>query len=303
MSLMGTLTKLAIGYATARGVDRLSGSGGFGALLGGGAQIKGQHPASAPAAQMGQALSGQMPDMPNMPEMPEGMPNPMDAMKAAMPDGSANPLAGIMEMFTGGMAQMAGGAGGANPMAAMMEQVQKSGLDLSALMGGGSNSGGKGGLLSALGWAGLAGMIAAGAQAQGQGAAAMMEAFTPGDAAPEAEDMAALMLRAMIQAAKADGSIDAAEKTRILETLGADADAADIAFVQAQLAAPVDTGALAEDTPDAQKLQVYGASLMTIRVDTQAEAEYLDQLARALDLDEPTVNAIHMQMGLQPLYN
>jgi uncharacterized membrane protein YebE (DUF533 family) len=42
---------------------------------------------------------------------------------------------------------------------------------------------------------------------------------------------------------------------------------------------------------------------MAIRLDTQPEAEYLDALARAMDLDQPTVNALHMQMGVQPLYS
>jgi uncharacterized membrane protein YebE (DUF533 family) len=41
---------------------------------------------------------------------------------------------------------------------------------------------------------------------------------------------------------------------------------------------------------------------MTIRVDTDAEAAYLDSLARGMGLDQPTVNALHMQMGLKPLY-
>ena len=35
MSLMGTLAKLAIGYAAARGVDHLSGGGGLANLFGG----------------------------------------------------------------------------------------------------------------------------------------------------------------------------------------------------------------------------------------------------------------------------
>ena len=52
MGLMGTLAKVAIGYAAARGVDKMSGGQGLGSLLGGGAQIKGEHPASAAQAQM-----------------------------------------------------------------------------------------------------------------------------------------------------------------------------------------------------------------------------------------------------------
>jgi Uncharacterized protein conserved in bacteria len=111
------------------------------------------------------------------------------------------------------------------------------------------------------------------------------------------------MLRAMIQAAKSDGGIDEAERAKILDTVGDDADAEDIAFVQGQLAAPVDIESLADDTPAPLRTQVYSASLMTIRVDTQAEAQYLDALARAMGLDQPTVNALHMQMGVQPLYS
>ncbi|MFW2541618.1 DUF533 domain-containing protein [Primorskyibacter sp. 2E107] len=290
MGLMGTLAKIAIGYAAARGVDRLSGGTG---LLGGGAQIKGAHPASATQAQMGQALSGKMPDMPD------------------------NPLNSMMDTFKqGGLGAMMQGMGdttGGNPMADMMKQFQTGNMDLSAMMGaiGGGQSAASAdssGLLSKLGsgGTGLAGMLAAAggaaAAAQGKGAGAMLDAFNTKDSNPEGEKMAALMLRAMIQAAKADGGIDAAEKAKILETLGDDADDADMAFVQEQLAAPVDAKALGADTPPPLRTQVYSASLMTIRVDTAAEAQYLDALAKAMELDEPTVNTLHMQMGLQPLY-
>ncbi len=296
MGLMGTLAKVAIGYAAARGVDKMSGGAGLGSLLGGGAQIKGEHPASAAQAQLGQAMSGKM------------------------PEGANNPLAGMMEQLQqGGLGAMMGGltgggaAGGANPMTEMMEKLQSGGLDLASLMGamggGQSNANSEGGgLLSGLGGggAGLAGLLAAAggatAMAQGKGASAMLDAFNTKETAPDAEKMAALMLRAMIQAAKSDGGIDAAEKAKILETVGEDADAEDIAFIQEQLAAPIDIEGLASETPEAMRTQVYSASLMTIRVDTQEEAQYLHGLAKAMELDEPTVNTLHMQMGLQPLY-
>ncbi|MBV2361170.1 tellurite resistance TerB family protein [Thalassococcus sp. CAU 1522] len=287
MGLMGTLAKVAIGYAAARGVDKLAGGQGLGGLLGGGAQIKGENPMSAQQAQMGRMMTG---------EAPAAADNPMaDMMK---------------KMQEGGLGALMGGAGGTNPLAGMMEKMQQGGFDLSSIMGGGSKSeGASGGLLSGAGsgaGAGLAGLLAmmgGAAAAQGKGAGAMLDAMNTRDTAPEAEQTAALMLRAMIQAAKADGGIDAAEKAKILETVGEDADADDIAFVNAQLAAPIDVDGLAADTPQAQRMQVYAASLMTIRVDTAAEAQYLDALAKAMGLDETTVNALHMQMGMQPLYN
>ncbi|KUF12396.1 tellurite resistance TerB family protein [Pseudoponticoccus marisrubri] len=278
MGLMGTLAKVAIGYAAARGVDRMSGGAGLGGLLGGGAQLKARDPNAATQAQMAQPLSGQV------------------------PGGAANPMQGMLDMAR----QSTAGLGAGAPMATLLEKLQAGGIDLSHLAGRTPGGAGSGGLLSQLGsgGTGMAGLFAAlggaAAQAQGDGVARALDAVDTGDSA--AEEAAALMLRAMIQAARADGEIDAAERARILETVGADADAEDRAFVEAQMAAPLDPEALAADTPEAQRMQVYSASLMTIRVDTEAEAQYLDRLARALSLDEPTVNALHMQMGLQPLY-
>ncbi|MFP7571461.1 DUF533 domain-containing protein [Marivita sp. S2033] len=260
MSLMGTLAKVAIGYATARGVDHFSGGKGLGGMMGG-AQIKGDNPMSNMQAQMGQLMGNR----------------------------------------------------GENPLATIMEKLQSGGLDLSSLMGAGSakTAGDKGGLLSSMdsnsGGPGLAGILAAAggmASMGGKNMGGLMDQFAKsGVATPEAEEAAALMLRAMIQAAKSDGGIDAAERAKILETVGDDADAEDIAFVQEQLEAPVDVDALAKDTPAHLRAQVYSSSLMTIRLDSQAEAQYLDALARGMELDQPTVNTLHMQMGVTPLYS
>lgn len=266
MGLMGTLAKVAIGYAAARGVDKMSGGQGLGSLLGGGAQVPGKETGTSMQAQLGKMMGG----------------------------GEGNPLQDMMaKMQQGGLGQMLGGLGGG--------------------LGGGTSGGSDGGLAGmfsqltggAGGGAGLAGLLAAagGAATMGaRGTGDMIDQFQTAEAAPEAEAAAALMLRAMIQAAKADGAIDEAEKAKILETVGEDADPADIAFLREQIAAPLDPEALAADTPEAQRAQVYAASLMTIKLDTQDEAEYLDSLAKAMTLPETAVNTLHMQMGLQPLY-
>ena len=289
MSLMGTLAKVAIGYATARGVDKMAtGGGGLGALLGGGQQADAGAEAANPMAAMMQQMMG----------------------GGAASEGASNPMADMMSKMTGG-----GAAGGTNPMADMMAQLTGGGgagggMDiqsmLGSLMGGGAQADGdKGGLLSSAGGgagAGLAGMFAAmggAAAASGKGVGDMLDGFgktTP--AAPEAEASAGLMLRAMIQAAKCDGDIDDAERAKILETVGDDADAEDIAFVQAQLAAPLDVEGLANDTPDAQKFQLYAMSMMSIRVDTPAEKAYMAALADALGIDPQTAQMLNMQMGV-----
>ena len=279
MSLMGTLAKLAIGYAAARGVDKMSGGQGLGALFGG-AQIP-----------QNEARADQAPGMGNMQDMMAQM-------------GGGAGLGGVQDMIQ----QMTGGAAGG--MGDMQEMIAKmasqAGFDLSALTGGGQ-TGEKGGLLSgaAQGGPGLAGILAAlgGAAAMtGKGTGAMIDQFNTAQTAPQAEDAAGLMLRAMIQAAKADGEIDSAEQAKIMETLGDDADASDIQYVRDQLAAPVDVEGLAADTPAPLKAQVYSMSLMSIRVDKASEAQYLDRLARALGLNQQMVNALHLQMGVQPLY-
>ena len=249
MGLMGTLAKVAIGYAAARGVDRMSGGTGLGGLAGGKAQLKGSEPGTAQQAQIGQMFGG----------------------------------------------------GAANPFQDMVAKLQQGGLG--AMMGGSGTTGAMG---SGAGLAGLLSAAGSAAAMGGKNIGSMIDQFNAAGTTPggtEAEETAALMLRAMIQAAKSDGEIDASEKARILDTVGEDATAEDIAFVKEQLAAPVDPEGLAADTPETQRPQVYAASLMTIVADTDEEAEYLDRLAKAMGLSELVVNQLHMQMGLQPLYS
>ena len=107
------------------------------------------------------------------------------------------------------------------------------------------------------------------------------------------EENAKLMIRAMIQAAKADGEIDDEERAKIMEHLG-ELEPEELAFVKAELAAPVDVNALAMDTGEQMKAQVYAMSLMAIRVDKASEAAYLDGLAAALALQacEDTARAL-----------
>jgi len=131
------------------------------------------------------------------------------------------------------------------------------------------------------------------------------EAFTKeGEvaAAPEHEAVAALLLRAMIQAAKADGRIDAGEKQRILKDLG-DASEAELAFVRQELAADIDIAGLARQVPAGLAAQVYGASVMAISLDTRQEAQYLHALADAMGLSPAQVNAIHGRLGVRELYS
>ncbi|OCX66696.1 hypothetical protein BFP70_00615 [Thioclava sp. SK-1] len=148
--------------------------------------------------------------------------------------------------------------------------------------------------------AGLGAMMSAMTAAATTGAAGlsdMVTTLTKGTpASTMAEDHARLMITAMIQAAKADGSIDAQERAQILDHLG-DASDEEIAFVEAQLDAPVDVAALAGQVAQSAKAQVYSAALMVISVDTEAERSYLANLAAAIGLEAEKVLQIHKSMG------
>ncbi|MBI1218247.1 MAG: DUF533 domain-containing protein [Rhodobacteraceae bacterium] len=152
--------------------------------------------------------------------------------------------------------------------------------------------------------AGMAGLFATlgGTAAAGSGTMAdMMHALTGGGAVSDmAEENAKLMIRAMIQAAKADGEIDPDEQARIMEHLK-DAPADEIAFVKAEMARPLDVAALVADTQATMKSQVYSSALMAITVDSPAETAFLQQLAAALGIDAATRDALHAAQGRAPL--
>jgi uncharacterized membrane protein YebE (DUF533 family) len=119
---------------------------------------------------------------------------------------------------------------------------------------------------------------------------------------PQQEAAAALLLRAMIQAAKSDGKVDDAERAKLLDGLK-DATQAEVDFVKAELAAPVDIEGLARQVPKGLEAQVYTMSVMAITLDNKAEAQYLNELATALHLAPAQVNSIHTQLGVPTLYS
>ncbi|KIN61260.1 DUF533 domain containing protein [Sulfitobacter noctilucae] len=273
MSLMKTLAKVAVGVAVAKGASAMmrksdntssaGAGGGLGGLLGG---LTG----GGSGASKGGGLEG---------------------MLGGLLGGSGGSSAG------GGMS---GGLGG------LLNQLGGS---------SGASSGGLGGLLGGLaGAAGAGGLLGGASAAVNKRPATNDHDFgavlnsqfdsTPEPAiepSQEQEAAAGLMLAAMIQAAKSDGTFDEAEKEKLLQHLG-DVDAEEAAFVQAQLQAPVDVDALVKETPEGMGGQVYAMSLLGIDLDTQQEAQYLHKLAQGFGMKPAEVNDIHAQMGVPSLY-
>jgi uncharacterized membrane protein YebE (DUF533 family) len=111
-----------------------------------------------------------------------------------------------------------------------------------------------------------------------------------------------IVLKAMINAAKADGQIDQGEMQRIvgkLQESGMGKEAQQ--YVLTEMTKPLDTQALigsAKGQP-ALAAQIYAASLLAIEVDTPAEKKYLDQLAAGLGIKPEVTQRIKDMVGLQ----
>jgi uncharacterized membrane protein YebE (DUF533 family) len=124
----------------------------------------------------------------------------------------------------------------------------------------------------------------------------------PQDPAEEAEleRTAQLVLRAMINAAKADGQIDRDEMRRIvgrLEEGGADDEAR--AFVLDEMQKPEDLDGVVREVRSREvAVEVYAASLLAIELDTPAERDYLRRLAEHSNLDAGTVQRVHEALGV-----
>lgn len=116
---------------------------------------------------------------------------------------------------------------------------------------------------------------------------------------PDSESAEALLLvRAMIAAARADGTIDAAERRAIagrLDAAGLDAQARD--QVLAEFQNPISLPALAAQVPDpVAAAQVYAASVIAVGEASPAERDYLARLAAALRLSPQAAAAIEQRL-------
>ncbi|WP_456417686.1 tellurite resistance TerB family protein [Thiolapillus sp.] len=165
---------------------------------------------------------------------------------------------------------------------------------LGGLLGGGAGSASGGGLGDLLG----AAMKQFGSAPQGMG----LVNFEPAIEPHQANEQAAIMIRAMINAAKADGRVDQEEQQHIVEGLG-DVTPDEVEFVKKEMAQPLDVEGFVRSVPRGMERQIYLASLMAIDLDTNPEAQYLHQLAQGLGLDANEVNQLHEQLQVPKLYS
>lgn len=176
---------------------------------------------------------------------------------------------------------LGGGGGGGSASSNILGGLLKGAI--AKQMGGGAPTGGGGGGAMDL----LGGLLGGGAPAP--------EPEPPQRQA--ANDQATILIRAMCNAAKSDGQVDQQEQQNIIGRLG-ELDQNEIDFLQQELSSPLDVAGFARSVPQDMGPQVYALSVMTVKVDTREEVQYLTQLAQGLGLNQQTLDAIHQQAGL-----
>ena len=214
----------------------------------------------------------------------------------------SNVLGSVIGALTGGdqsAGVQPGGGGLGSLVGGMLGGGRSGGGGIGDLLGGLLGGGGSpsGGGLGDLFGAALNQFGAAqrgGGQAVGSGLPAGMDRG-------RAEQQAELLVRAMINAAKADGRVDRDEQQRIVERLG-EITPDELAFVQRELSEPLDVQGFIRSIPRGMEAQVYAVSLTAIDLDSNPEAQYLHQLAQGLGLSADACNQLHEQLGAPKLY-
>jgi uncharacterized membrane protein YebE (DUF533 family) len=241
-------------------------------------------------------------------------------LSSALGGGKGGGIGDLLSSVLGGGQQGAGstgtGGGIGDMLSSMLGEAGKAvggnqnlamgglGALIGSLLGGGGKSlGGAvgGGLMALLGAMAFNALKGSGEQ-KPQIPVGLLEPQTDAEK-NELEQNSEFVLRAMINATKADGQIDEGEINRItgkLKEIGADAEAQN--YLMTQMQQPMETEQLiaaAQGKPELAA-QIYGASLLSIEVDTQAERDYLDQLATGLGLSPQVASRIQELVGLQP---
>lgn len=216
-------------------------------------------------------------------------------------------LADLLGSLAGG-GQSGGGLGDLlGSLAGGRQQQAPQGGNVGDLLGsilGGGQSGGLGGA------GGLGGLLggALTKYAQQQNETASNPSYDDTNHLPrgvnpqEAQDQATLIIRAMINASKSDGSIDDAEQDKIIGKLG-DVTQAEADFVRNEFRQPLDVDAFVRSVPRGMEQQIYAVSLMAIDLDNNKEARYLDSLAKGLGIQPQLANQIHEQLGAPVIYS
>lgn len=124
-----------------------------------------------------------------------------------------------------------------------------------------------------------------------------------GDAVPEGQEAvehAFALMRAMLAAARCDGTLNDEERERLLDCIGcAEFDPDVREWLQREFRSPLDLDAVAAGAKGSLRraVEIYIASVVAIDIDAKAEFAWLARLAARLGLDEATIGAVHRKLG------
>jgi len=104
----------------------------------------------------------------------------------------------------------------------------------------------------------------------------------------------------MINASKADGTIDSQEQEKIVNFMGK-LTTEEQSFVEKEMMRPLDVQIFLKEIPKGMEQQVYYMSLFAIDLDVKAEKDYLDMLERELKLTKDEVRRIYDDLGVSTL--
>lgn len=221
--------------------------------------------------------------------------------------GISDALSGLMAGGKGGIGGMLQDAlGDAGKALGSGNKVAVGGLGalVGALLGGGGSSikgALGGGVMAVLGAMAYSALKGSGSGSEAQNVPVGLREPEDTQQKQELEQGAEIVLKAMINAAKADGQIDQSEIQRILgklEAAGSDSEARD--FVISEMSKPMDLDGIVAAASMSPQLsaQVYAASLLAIEVDTPAERKYLHRLAEGLGLSPEVIVRLEKAVGL-----
>jgi uncharacterized membrane protein YebE (DUF533 family) len=207
---------------------------------------------------------------------------------------SGGGLGDLLGSLVGSSSYQPSSTGGVPTSASELEDLLGVGKSNNSGLGG---AGGLGGLLT--------GAIAKHAQQNNKNVPNVSEddySFLPLETdKKEAVDHATLIIRAMVNAAKSDGTIDQSEQEKIIAKLG-DITQEEIDFIKQEFAAPLDVEAFARSIPKGMEQQIYMVSLISIDLDKNAEARYLAELAKGLNIPTQVANQIHDKFGIPKIF-
>jgi len=180
---------------------------------------------------------------------------------------------------------------------------------LGSLLGGGASNASNNQSSSLGGAGGLGGLLTSAITkyAQSQHADHPTLSHDNGDHLPQGLDVnsastqAELLIKAMINAAKSDGSIDRDEQENIIKRLG-DISQAEADYIRSEFNAPLNVTEFVRSIPKGMEQQIYAVSLSAIDLDSNKEARYLAELAQGLGLTPQVANAIHKQLGAPTIF-